>query len=172
MNDKKDTKEIIKEDYSISGLYYNYKNKNNDDIRNFLGGCKIVHLNNGGYYPLTDEGLEEILPKPRGKSLSIDITNTKNKELVGLREYKEITYLVKSNSRFFLKPDIGEIIDQISFGDYHSSTIKAIVFRPDDYETLPNTEGEHFIMKATLLVDENLTSVWTTNEGWICTTIR
>ena len=43
----------------------------------------------------------------------------------GLVEYKKIPFLVKSSSRFFLKPDIGEILDAIDWRDKYES-IKAI----------------------------------------------
>ena len=170
-----DTKELITQKYTISGLYYRYKNRDNGDIKKFLKKCQIVKLtNNGpntihGYYPLTKKSLEIIQTKPRGKSLTFDAIEYSDKPLVGdLREYKKITYLVKSTSRFYLKPDIGEIIDQISYNDLNSNIIKAIVFDTTN-EVLPNTNGEHFIMTATLLVDKDTTSHYTYNAGWICT---
>jgi hypothetical protein len=70
-----------------------------------------------------------------------------------LKEYKTIRYLVKSSSRFFLKPDVGEIFDQIHFTDLYDSKIKAIQYLSDIYEPVLDTEGEHYIMEAKLLVD-------------------
>ena len=177
MGENKDTQEIVIQEHSTSGLYYRYKKRSDDDIRKFLEKCKIVKLtNNGvgtiqGYYPLTDEAIQEILPKPRGKSLTFDATEVGDEPLTGLRQFKEVTYLVKSSSRFFLKPDIGEIIDQISFDDFHSSHVRAILFQ-NIYEGLPDTDGEHFKMKAILLVDENTYSHFTYNAGWVCSTIN
>jgi len=145
----------------VPKLYYNYNYRSDDDIRNFLRKVKIVkaeHKGVGteyGYYPLTDETMADILSEPRRNSLNFDAATTSDEPLKGLKEYKDIKYLVKSSSRFFLKPDIGEILDQIDFHDWHGSGIKAIVFNPDSYTKLPDTDGEHFVMTATLLVDQD-----------------
>jgi hypothetical protein len=167
MENKEDTKEIIKDEHSIAGLYYNYKKTTDDEIRKFLSRVKIVKLTNKGYYPLSDEALNDILPNPRGKSLTFDATSIGTEPITGLRKYKEITFLVKSTSRFFLKPDVGEIIDQLSFTDFRSDSVKAILFQPSEVSGLDDTQGEHFIMKAILLVDENTKSSFTTNAGWV-----
>lgn len=142
---------------SISGLYYRYKKTSDEDIRKYLKDIKIVILQNKGvgtiqgYYPLSDESIVKILNEPRNISLSFDATETSNVCIENLKEYKTIKYLVKSTSRFFLKPDIGEIFDQIYFTDLFDSKIKAIQFLSNPYETLPDTDGEHFIMEAKLL---------------------
>lgn len=145
----------------LPGLYYNYKRRTNEEIFKYLDKVKIVkaqHKGIGtqfGYYPLDEEAMNKIFKSPRGKSLSFDATTTSDEPMLELKEYKKLYYLVKSSSRFFLKPDIGEIIDQIKFDDYHSSEIKAIVFDPDSYQVIEGTQGEHFVMIATLLVDAN-----------------
>lgn len=144
---------------SISGLYYRYKKTSDDNIRKHLSNIKIVILGNKGigtiqgYYPLSEESMVKILEKPRNISLSFDATETSDTPIENLKEYKTIKYLVKSTSRFFLKPDIGEIFDQIEYIDLFDSKIKAIQYISDEYQTLPDTDGEHFIMVAKLLVD-------------------
>jgi hypothetical protein len=70
-----------------------------------------------------------------------------------LHIWKEVTYLVKPSSRFFLKPDIGEIFDAIAWDDLHTDKLKGIEFI-NEYETIPYTDGEHFLMKANLLTDD------------------
>ena len=146
---------------SISGLYYRYKKTSDDDIRKYLGKIKIVILENKGvgtlhsYYPLTQESMAKILEKPRNVSLSFDATETEDTPIENLKEYKTIKYLVKSTSRFFLKPDIGEIFDQIEFRDLvEKDKIKAIQYIPSAYESLDDTDGEHFILKAKLLIEK------------------
>lgn len=143
------------EDYTLSGLYYRYKKRSDDEINNYLKKIKIVIEQMKGrdnsplqYYPITRTTLKKIKTKPRGYSLTFDAT-TSNKPLNGLVPYKKIVYLVKSSSRFFLKPDIGEVFDQLDFRDLDSN-LKAISL-DDGYELLPDTDGEHFLMKATLL---------------------
>ena len=141
----------------IPGLYYKYKNRSDEEIQKYLERVNIViaqHKGIGtefGYYPLNKKSMDKIIKEPRRVSLSFDATETSKTPIKDLKEYKKIKYLVKSSSRFFLKPDIGEIIDQLVYDDYLNSDIKAICFDPKDYETLPGTDGEHFIMTATLL---------------------
>ena len=142
---------------SISGLYYRYKKTSDEDIRKHLGRIKIVVLQNKGvgtmqgYYPLSEKAMAKILNKPRNVSLSFDATETADSPIENLKEYKKIQYLVKSTSRFFLKPDVGEIFDQIHYRDLFDSKIKAIQYLSGADETLPDTNGEHFIMEAILL---------------------
>ena len=144
---------------SISGLYYRYKKTSDDDIRKHLSNIKIVVLQNKGvgtiqgYYPLSDKSIAKILEKPRNISLSFDAVETSDNCIENLKEYKTIKYLVKSTSRFFLKPDVGEIFDQIYYRDLFDNKIKAIQYLSSPLETLEDTDGEHFILEAKLLVD-------------------
>jgi hypothetical protein len=150
----------MEDKYSVSGLYYRYKRKSDDKIRELLGKIKIVKLENKGansihgYYPISSEGLTKIIEKPRNISLTFDADSTENEALTNLKEWKRITYLVKSTSRFFLKPDVGEIFDQINFHDLSGNKIKAICYL-NGHDTLPDTDGEHHLMSAALLVDIN-----------------
>jgi hypothetical protein len=140
----------------IPQLYYNYKKTSDEDIRKYLDKVIIVRVANKGigtihgYYPLTEEALNKIKDKPRNVSLTFDAFETKDTPIEGLEKYKDVTYLCKSTSRFFLKPDIGEVFDQIDFRDLIGIEFKAIVFN-DGYQTLDGTSDEHHIMSATLL---------------------
>ena len=140
---------LKEEEYTISGLYYKYGKLDDTQIKEYLKSIKIVKCFNDKYYPLSDDMISKICKNPRGCSLSFDATDTLL-DPIDLHEFKIITYLVKSSSRFFLKPDIGEILDQINFMElnYH---IQGICYLPEQYEVLPDTDGEHFIMKAILL---------------------
>lgn len=144
---------------SISGLYYRYKKTSDDDIRKHLSNIKIVVLQNKGvgtvqgYYPLSKASMDKILEKPRNISLSFDTTETEDNCIENLKEYKTIRYLVKSTSCFFLKPDVGEIFDQIHYRDLMDSKIKAIQYLSSPLDMLDDTDGEHFILEAKLLVD-------------------
>jgi len=83
--------------------------------------------------------------------LTFDATEINTRAISGLEEYKTVMYLCKSTSRFFLKPDIGEIFDALDFHDlFIEDKFDAICFL-DGYETLPNTDGEHHLMQALLL---------------------
>lgn len=137
-------------------LYYNYKKTENYKIQKYLEKIRIVKMEKhaGGkvtkYYPLNAKAIKKIKAKPRKVSLTFDATEVTKKAVSGLEEYKRIPYLCKSSSRFFLKPDIGEIFDAIDWRDLMHIDIDAICF-DSGYETLPNTDGEHHIMYATLL---------------------
>ena len=143
---------------TLSRLYYRYKGKSDKDIRKSLDKVKIVKMEKhaGGkvtkYYPLNAASMKKIKEKPRNVSLTFDAPEVSQKAINGLEVYKTVTYLCKSSSRFFLKPDIGEIFDAIDFHDLLGDEFDAICFH-GGYETLPNTDGEHHIMTATLLVN-------------------
>jgi hypothetical protein len=142
----------------IPKLYYSYKSVSDDDIKKKLAEIQIVkkeHKGVGtefGYYPYD---LTDALESPRGISLGFG-GKTSDELVKGLKKYKTITYLVKSSSRFFLKNDIGEVFDQMELHDFYTSDIKAICLN-EGYTQLPGTDGEHFLMTAILLVDENCT---------------
>ncbi len=57
-------------------------------------------------YPISNEFFKTILSDPRGISFTFSEHNIENIEL-DLTYYKTIPFLVKSSSRFYLKPDIG-----------------------------------------------------------------
>ncbi|MDD5648855.1 MAG: hypothetical protein PHF86_00315 [Candidatus Nanoarchaeia archaeon] len=142
------------EKFTIQGLYYRYEKTDDLNIRKVLSDIKLVKLENKlgkkGYYPLNEKTLKEIIKDPRSISPNFQSDNTEETPIEGLSVYKEITYLVKSSSRFFYKPDIGEIIDQIPYEDLWGSEIKAICIS-GKHELLEDTDGEHFLAKATLL---------------------
>lgn len=141
---------LLTKNISLPKLYCNYKRTSDDDIRKYLSQIKIVKEINNKYRPLNKEWLEKIIKKPRGHSLTLDVEWEYDAE-PNLTEYKKITYLVKSSSRFFLKPDIGEIFDQIEPEDLDK--LKAICFI-NEHELLEATEGEHFLMPAILMTED------------------
>lgn len=148
-------------EYTLSGLYYRYKKVDDDKIREYLNKIKIVKKEDKGvntifgYYPISEEHLNKMKEKPRNVSLTFDATETGDIPLTNLVVWKTIIFLVKSSSRFFLKPDIGEVFDQIKWHDLLGDDIKGICVNLDAYETLPDTDGEHFLMEAEILVDKD-----------------
>lgn len=141
---------------SITGLYYRYNKTSDENIRDYLTRYKIVILKgvgpSYGYYALNDESIGKLSSRLRGISLNFDATETEKEPIEGLTEWKTVKYLVKSTSRFFVKADIGEIFDQIHWEDlFYKNTFKAILFDPTNHETVPDTQGEHFIMSVKLL---------------------
>lgn len=145
---------------SISGLYYRYGKRSDENIKDYLTRYKIViEKNNGvgtkhGYYPLADSAITIISEKLRkiGFNMDEETMLTEDQPIENLTEWKTFKYLVKSTSRFSLKVDIGEIFDQIHWEDlFYKNTFKAILFSTDNYTELPDTEGEHFILTAKLL---------------------
>lgn len=130
---------------SIGGLYYRYGSKADEEIKEYLNKIKIYKNKT---HEIDLAGMNKIIDKPRSVALTfIDNKNFNERPLNGLEEFKTIIYLCKSSSRFYLKNDIGEIFDQIYFPDL--CNLKAISFN-DNYELIEGTEGEHFLMQATL----------------------
>ena len=100
-----------------------------------------------GYYRLMPEMLAKLKENPRGISYQF------NSEELGeyapdLVWHKKIFFYVKSSSRFFLKPDIGEVFDQMSQEDIEQTDAICIV---RDSQSTVNEEGDHFVMSAILL---------------------
>lgn len=145
---------------SISGLYFHYGKTSDEKLRDYLTKYKIViEKNNGigsvhGYYPLAQSAIDEISSKLRtiGFNMVEETMVTENEPILGLTEWKSFKYLVKSTSRFSLKVDIGEIFDQIHWEDlFYGNEFKAILFSSSNYQELPDTQGEHFVLTAKLL---------------------
>lgn len=137
---------------SITSLYYNYKKTSDEKLRDYLTRYKIVVQKKKGLFALNEESIAKLSDRLRGISLNFDATETENTPIEGLTEWKTVKYLVKSTSSFFVKADIGEIFDQIHWEDlFYKTTFKAILFDPTNHETVPDTQGEHFIMSVTLL---------------------
>lgn len=132
----------------VPKLYYKYGKTSDEEILKNLEKIKIVIRHSGKLYPITEELLNSVKNSPRGVSILFDV-KMQNTPIQGLKEYKKVNYLVKSSSRFFLKPDIGEVFDQIHFEDLWSDAIKAICLEEGDL-LLTGTDGEHFVMTATL----------------------
>jgi len=141
----------------ICRLYYGYKKTTKEQILKRLESVKIVVLENKGvgtiygYYQLSEEAMTKIVNDPRGQSLTFDAYTTSDNLMPGLVVAKECLFLVKSTSRFFLKPDIGEVLDAISFHDWRSHNIVALCIVKGSHEELPGTDGEHFLMTVQLL---------------------
>ena len=142
------------EEYTLSGLYYRYMKTSDDDIRKYLETIKIVGLGNHGkgtvhgLYEISDELLEKVRKNPREISYQFEL-ELSDMLLEGLTPYKRIVFLVKSSSRFFLKPDIGEVFDAMHHHDLWG--LKAIRMESESGEKcLPDTYGEHFLMVASL----------------------
>lgn len=130
-------------------LYKKYKSKNLDQIRNYLKTIKIVDKVNNKYCPICDEKMEKILQKPRNISFTFDSQFNEDIELE-FTVFKTIPFLVKSSSRFFLKPDIGEVFDQIDESDINR--ISAIYVDSENNQVI-NSEGDHFLMEVVLLTN-------------------
>lgn len=141
----------------ICRLYYGYKQTTKAEILKRLESVKIVVLENKGvdtihgYYQLSEEAMAKIVKDPRGASLTFDAYTTSENLMSGLVVAKECLFLVKSTSRFFLKPDIGEVIDAINYHDWYNHNIVALCVVEGSHEELPGTDGEHFLMTVQLL---------------------
>jgi hypothetical protein len=141
-------KEVVK-------MYINYDKTSKDEIQKHLRRIKLLlKRHNGpgtkyGYYFLGENAVVKLMNDPRGNSLNFDATEVGDYAGEDWKEIKKIIFLVKSSSRFFLKADIGEVFDQMDWRDIDK--VDAIYVNLNAHETLPESQGEHFIMEATLL---------------------
>jgi len=146
-------------------LYENYKSTTDETIKRHLKRIKLLKREGDKFYEYNTDSIKKILKKTRGVSLGFESKNTIEYEMKHMIEVKEINYLCKSSSRFFLKPDIGEIFDQID--ETQLNRINGIAFN-QDYEGPINNEQDHFIMKAWLLVydrEKKLERILKINDG-------
>lgn len=130
-------------------LYKNYGRTRNENIRKYLKNIKIVLKEGDNYFEINDNLFQKIKNNPRGISFTFSSEKPKEKSL-SLFIFNEIDVLVKSSSRFFLKPDIGEIFDQMN-EDLINKTY-AIYLNTENYQII-NEGMDHFLMSATLLTD-------------------
>ena len=134
---------------NIDTLYKKYKSKDLKQIRSYLKNIKIVEMKNNNYYSISDDDMKKISEKPRNISFTFDTNIIFDFEL-DLTVFKIIPFIVKSSSRFFLKPDIGEVFDQMDENDINQTC--AIYVNSDEYEVI-NSDGDHFLMNAVLLTN-------------------
>lgn len=129
-----------------TNFYKKYKSRTDDEIRSYLDRIKLVYKTPGGFVEFGNEIINKIKAKPR--NVSQNFSEEEHGNEIDLIEFKTIKFLVKSSSRFFLKADIGEVFDQMSDDDIAETDA---ILTNDCYLGPIDTEGEHFIMKATLL---------------------
>jgi hypothetical protein len=132
-------------------LYENYGRTSDDTIKRHLKRIKLLKRDGDKFYEYTTESIQKVLDKPRNISLGFESDNTIEYEMKHMIEVKEISYLCKSSSRFFLKPDIGEIFDQIEESELNR--INGIAFNQDTQGGPINEDYDHFIMTAWLLLN-------------------
>lgn len=130
-------------------LYKKYGCRTTNQIKGYLKFIKIVNLINGEYFAFDNESMKRISDNPRGLSFTFGSFTT-DKDSLDLSIYKTIPFLVKSSSRFFLKPDIGEVFDQMTIEDIMQTV--AIYVDSEIHQTI-NADGDEFLMEAVLLTN-------------------
>jgi hypothetical protein len=139
--------------YDIPAMLKNYGKTTLQEMQELLKRIKVVKLTNKGvgtvqgYYEAAPALRDKIFAKPRNISPSFEFEAGNLVENVTV--HRELIFYVKSSSRFFLKPDIGEVFDQMT--DEDKKITAAIHIDTGDYATVAGTEGEEFIVRATLL---------------------
>ncbi len=137
----------------LEDLYASYGKTSDKEINKLLGRISLVCLANKGvgstygYYGFADSSMDSIKKNPRGVSHTWD---PKPGKLIKkpLKAFKKLKFLVKSSSRFFFKPDIGEVFDAMTECD--KKRAKAIHTLTGESACV-NGDGDHFICYADLL---------------------
>ena len=148
MNLESITKEVM------ARLKSNYDSTKTPQINELLKAIKPVVLTNKGintmqgYYALNDEKMAEVAAKPRNISYFFD-PGEPGEYIPNLEAKGTIQFYVKSSSRFFLKPDIGEVFDQMT--DEQRATITAVCIVRGSQIEVDNGNGDHFLMDVQLL---------------------
>jgi hypothetical protein len=139
--------------YDIPAMLRNYKKTTLEECRELLKKIKVVDLTNKGvgtvqgYYAASATLRDKMFARPREVSPSFSFEAGDLVE--NLVEHRPLAFYVKSSSRFFLKPDIGEVFDQMTDEDKKITT--AIFIDKNDAVTVAGTDGEDFIVVAYLL---------------------
>lgn len=156
----------MKENVMLSKLYYRYGRMSNEDINKYLDKILLVKESEFGYNVIPRELFKETVRKT---ALNF-IPSKEAKGLDNLVPYKKFYYLVKSSSRFIIKPDAGEIFDQIDVADLNDPALKAICVK-DAYEAIDGTDGEHFLMHAFLLKERKSPKILVQIKGGTITDV-
>jgi len=131
-------------------LYKNYGKTPDKEIASIAKRIELVESKNGVYTAYNRNTLKKIIKNPRGHSVNFDLNGEPNaKNMDHLTPFKTLQFLVKSSSRFFLKADLGEIVDQMTNEDKKS--VKALRFVEGSNSVINGSEGEHFVMEVELL---------------------
>jgi len=146
---------------TVTKMYENYGKTSDEKIREFLSKIKLVRKGHKsinsvfGYYQISEATLQKILSNPRGTAYNMDENETQDTPLSNLKPFQSIPFLCKSSSRFFLKADMGEVLDQIDPVLIEQNKIKGIDISLGSYQQIDGTDGEHFLMSVTLLEETN-----------------
>lgn len=134
----------------LKTLYKNYGKTSDKEITSIAKRIELVETKNGVYTAYNRNTLKKIAKDPRGYSVNFDLDGKPNaKNMDSLTPFKTLQFLVKSSSRFFLKADLGEIVDQMSTEDKES--VRALRFVEGSDAVVDGSDGEHFVMKVELL---------------------
>jgi len=135
-------------------MYENYGKVSDEKIRELLTRIKLVrktHKGIGsvfGYYQISEALLKDMVDRPRNVPFNMDDREMQDSLVTNLKPFKQVPFICKSTSRFFLKADIGEVFDQID--PTHLDKIKGIDINLSSPQTI-NDEGDHFLLSVTLL---------------------
>jgi hypothetical protein len=144
-------------------LYANYGRTSDQEIRDLLTRqIKLVELSSrfeqplpegasiiGGWYALSKKTLTRVVSGPRTFSYAFEFGQAGDYiDCKELKAFKALPFLVKSSSHMLLKPDIGEVIDQMSEEDKAVTT--AIFINRSNHFCLNTPNYDEFIVEATL----------------------
>lgn len=137
----------------LKTLYSNYGKTSDSEIQELLTKIKpVVKSHKGsdtdfGYYYCDDATFKSIVENPRGFSHTFEAEP--GERAADLNEYKSIKIVVKTSSPFFLKPDIGEVFDQMTSLDKEET--KAVYTALDTALLIEGTDRQEYTLEVKLL---------------------
>lgn len=99
------------------------------------------------YYEINMIAKEKLMNAPRSVSFNFDLDPDLEKEInVNHLKNEEIYFLIKSTSRFFIKADFGEVVDQMT--KKQKKSIQYLCVDLDYHQQVNEANGEYFIGRA------------------------
>lgn len=137
-------------------LFKNLGKTSDKEIREHLSRIALViYTHNGtntmyGIYEINDELRNKVIARPRNIAYMFDDGDPEKPGVYrkDLKQFKVISVLTPTDGMSFLKPDIGEVFDQMT--DEEKSLTKGIYLNHETFELFEGVVGGYHVGKAIL----------------------
>jgi hypothetical protein len=126
---------------SLTKVLKNYGKTSMEELQNLSKKIGILQVKKSAvnqYYEINMIAKEKLMNAPRSVSFNFDLDPDLKNE--------EIYFLIKSTSRFFIKADFGEVVDQMT--QKQKRSIQYLCVDLDYHQQVNESNGEYFIGRA------------------------